>query len=106
MRTTNVGRRKRDPGWTVTHRTEKDILSNEDWYPTKAGTWPGKDGFVRVSLIGYGDDHWRVCVWGGDDFGLEKDFPVGERSKAHDEFDRIVNLTTRTELRARGFINA
>jgi hypothetical protein len=91
----------------VVSRQEKNILSNEDWYPTIAGPpWPGQEGMVRVSLIEYGDDHWRVCVWGGDDFGMERDFPVGEGVQAVMFFDRIVNLTTKSDLRIMGFVNA
>ena len=89
------------PGPVVTVRRTKHVLSNEDWYPTL-------EGKVRVSLIGWSDGAWRVCVWGGDDFGLERDWASssGARHEARQQFDRIVHLTTQAELRARGFVNA
>lgn len=86
---------------TVTTRQRKHILTNEDWYPTE-------DGRVVVSLIGWADGSWRVCVWGFDDFGLERDWhpsPTAQR-EAQLQFDRIVDLTTQNELRARGFVTA
>jgi len=88
----------------------KRVLSNEDWYPTLAfehhddgrptDYYPG---MIQVSFYHYEDGHARVCVWGGDDFGMEQEFQPGDNLRAEREFDRIVNLTTRAELEARGF---
>lgn len=90
-----MGRRKsRKPIAKVTHHSEKGILSNEDWHPTT-------DGKLSVSLIGWDTGEWKVCVWGGDDFGLERYYK--DQAPAQQEFDRIVNLTTKADLRARGF---
>lgn len=81
----------------MTHRSNKEILTNEDWCPTK-------DGKVDVSLVGWSDGKWKVSVWGNDDYGLERHFD--DRASAQREFDRTVNLTTKAELKARGFVNA
>jgi hypothetical protein len=52
--------------------------TNDDWYPNFK--IENGDDLVRVSFtqtgpdpnLGYGD--WRVCVWGNDDCGMERDF--------------------------------
>lgn len=77
----------------VTTRQTKKILTNEDWHPTI-------DGKVDVTLFGWDNGTWRVCVWGGDDTGMEID--LHDESKARSIFDRIVNLTTMAELTAMG----
>ena len=41
----------------------------DDWYPTK----DGKVKLTVVKLVGDWEGWVRICVWGGDDFGLEKD---------------------------------
>lgn len=90
-----MGRRNRgnSPFPRVVNRQEKSILTNEDWYPTI-------DGKVTVSLIEWDNGNCRVCVWGGDDTGMEID--CADLVKARRIFDRIVNLTTRGELQALG----
>jgi hypothetical protein len=49
----------------------------EDWY----GNFKIEDDrrfqttrLVLVSAMGLSDGKYRVCVWGNDDFGLERDF--------------------------------
>ena len=83
-------------------RKHKLILSNEDWYPTY------EDGTVKVSFMRLPSPKrpatWRVAVWGADDFGLEMD--TKDRGTALRMFDRIVNLTTQSELKKWGFIRA
>lgn len=72
-------------------RVTKQIRTNESWYPTK-------DGQVQVSFMALTDGQWRVAVWGGDDFGLEKDFPHAERHEAQALFDLLVDFTTQEEM--------
>ena len=57
-------------------------LTNDDWYPsyTIQEWYKGVrlQRMIELSQIELGyDKTWRVCAWGGDDFGLERDF-VGE----------------------------
>lgn len=73
-------------------RETKQILTNEDWYPTV-------EGKVGASLIGWDNGTWRVCVWGGDDTGMELDTDEG---RARWVFSRIVDLTTVADLKALG----
>lgn len=44
------------------------VPTTDDWYPN----YPGDT--VELSLLNLLDGEFRVCVWGADDFGLEKDF--------------------------------
>jgi hypothetical protein len=57
--------------------------TDENWYPSFRlnGWYKGTEGalFLEVSLLNchstaFPGDFWRVCVWGADDFGMEKDF--------------------------------
>lgn len=81
------------------YRSDKWIFTNEDWYPTV-------EGRVKVSLVELksAPAKFRVCVWGGDDFGLEKDYESFD--EAFIVFDRIVSLVTQRQLRNWGFGNA
>lgn len=42
--------------------------TQDNWCPNYS------DNLVEVSLLPLGEGGWRVCAWGADDFGLEKDF--------------------------------
>jgi hypothetical protein len=45
------------------------VKTSENWHPT----FP--DGTLRASLLWMKPtDQWRVCFWGDDDFGMERDF--------------------------------
>ncbi len=46
----------------------KRVKTTENWYPT------AKDGQYEVSFIRDGPKKWRVCAWGDDDMGLEKEY--------------------------------
>jgi hypothetical protein len=81
-------------------REEKFILTSEDWYPTYA------TGLVRVALLRLSTGQWRVCVWGADDFGLERDLPSVERQSAKRLYGRITDYTTQAQMRAWGMVNA
>ena len=79
------------------------VPTSEDWYPTI-------DGKLKVSLLYLGGptkrpERWRVCVWGGDDFGMERDFCL--HSQALDIFSRIIKLdVTVNALTALGLVSA
>lgn len=62
--------------WTVDYDDEGDIChsrmvnTNEDWYPTVNG---------QLKLLVIRSTHSsmiRICIWGGDDFGMEKDYTL------------------------------
>jgi len=80
-------------------RIDKTIRTSEEWYPTI-------DGTVRVSFIRLTSNEWRVCVWGGDDFGLECDFPRNQYHQAKQLFDKLVDFTTQTKMRSWHMVNA
>jgi hypothetical protein len=49
--------------------------------------------FVEVSLLkGPHKSGFRVCAWGDDDYGLEKDFTYAERGHAVQHFIQIISL--------------
>lgn len=55
-------------------KEEKFIKVNDDWYPT----YPNHLVRFKIAMHYFEDkpDYCfvRMCVWGADDFGLEKDF--------------------------------
>ena len=97
------------------HRMSAFKPTTDDWYPSYRldGWWQGKEHqtLVEVScleLLGPEGD-WRVCVWGGDDFGMELDFSGDDaQSKSTLLFlDLIAQDTiTRQDLIDRGFARA
>ena len=78
---------------------QKLIRTHEDWYPTINQT-------VRASLIRLSTCEWRVCVWGGDDFGLEKDFPSVDRQAAKKLYKKLVDFTSQADMKRYGMYNA
>jgi len=83
--------------WIARTYARKHIATAEDWYPTT-------NGLVKISLIKFNDDTWRVCVWGDDDYGLELNDLAED--KARIIFNQIVHLTTKLDLINMGFKNA
>lgn len=81
------------PGW------KKHCLCKtpDDWYPTRGGK-------VKLSVLKLSSGT-RICVWGGDDFGLEKDQPIS-MAEAFKEADAIPVPITQAWLREHGFVNA
>jgi hypothetical protein len=49
-------------------RQEAMCVALDDWYPC----FPGN--MVQVSFMLLRDGKYRVCVWGADDCGMERDF--------------------------------
>lgn len=77
---------------------QKRIRTNEDWYPNYT------DNLIEVSLalINAGSIY-RVCVWGADDFGMEKDFCFINLLEAMIEYMSITDGITKQELFDKGF---
>jgi hypothetical protein len=74
------------------------IKTNEDWFPTR-------NGCVTASMLMLIDGNWRVCFWGEDDFGIEKDF--GNYPDAIDSFRKFaVDFITQDKLFSSGFRRA
>lgn len=84
-------------------RQDKLIKTSEDWYPTVSSQ-------VRVSFLCLDDTtaptQWRVCVWGGDDYGMEIDFPKTEKIRAQRVYNAIKDYTTQAEMQAMGLERA
>lgn len=63
--------------------------TQDNWYPN----YP--NGKVQLSLLrlrGCPDKrNWRVCVWGYDDFGLERDF--NSLAEAQPIFEKLERLS-------------
>jgi hypothetical protein len=94
-------------------RVTKWVRTNEDWYPAMAPLQkpanpdyhnPLDHAAVRVSMMLLNDGNWRVCVWGGDDFGMEYDSP--DFSEIKKLYDGIWDFTTKSDLQRRGFVHA
>ena len=48
--------------------------TTDDWHPSFfLNDWYKGTKLVRASFLGLADGSWRVCVWGADDCGMEKD---------------------------------
>jgi len=79
------------------HTLTKQVAVAEDWYPTV-------NGLVEVKLYFYSNGMRRVCVWGGDDFGMELD--TFDDLLAKQLFARVNHLVTQADLRSWGFVPA
>lgn len=62
------------------------------------------DCMVEVRIYGWSTGQWRVCVWGGDDYGFQYD--TDDEHLARRIFDRIGHLVTIADLRSWGFVPA
>jgi len=79
--------------------------TNDDWHPN----YPGN--LVKVSLTQTGPNppingDFRVCVWGRDDFGMERDFK--DRTEAQEMYRTVTNLSfvDKLALKSLGFVQA
>jgi hypothetical protein len=75
----------------------KRITVHEDWYPTTGCQ-------VTARILATASGWWRVCVWGGDDFGLELDTP--DEHRAWRLYHRIRPFITQAQLRRWGMVDA
>jgi len=96
----------------VTRRYSRHVPTPDDWYPTWA------NGTAKGSVIQ--NPPWRgtilvrMCFWGADDFGLEKDFLFAEEDSfgATQRFESLkrqldgMAIVTQEALREMGFVNA
>lgn len=91
-------------------RVEKMKFTDDNWCPNY------KHNMVQVSLMTDMEDFskensvWhRVCVWGNDDCGMEKDF-FGKETKNDAEvcFAKVINLdrVNMKDLKEMGFVIA
>jgi hypothetical protein len=96
-------------------RKTKWIKTREDWYPSylprsRDNSNPIEHRAVRVSLVrlvsskGKGSPKWRVCVWGADDFGLEKDFRL--LVEAESLFKKLKDFATKLDMLGLGMVHA
>ncbi len=67
--------------------------TNDDWYPAFE---MGGEKLVEVSFIQLTpwlpaeERVWRVCVWGNDDCGMERDFSPNEENLAWSIFINVI----------------
>lgn len=77
----------------------KYVPTKDDWHPTCGG------GFVMIRFVQMLPDGFRIAVWGGDDFGLEKDVASFNEAEAlYREITALENLTIQ-ELLDKDFVN-
>lgn len=94
-------------------RIEKMMRTSDDWHPN----FPGE--YVRVNFIklrpgcaGQFLGGYRVCVWGDDDEGMEKDFLVEHmpwkkaKREAYTLYHSLKEPITKQGLKALGFVPA
>lgn len=78
----------------------KYVKTPQDWYPN----FPGDTIRVRVFDLplrrAQDAPHYRICVWGADDFGMELDSFDKEHVDAI--FDRIQDNTSQEKLASWG----
>lgn len=75
------------------YRVEMFKPTRDDWHPNyriAEDKRYGATGFVRVSFLGLNDGVHRVCVWGADDMGMERDFK--HKSEARGMFKILTML--------------
>lgn len=82
-------------------------FTDDEWYSNETLLCKGKPTrVVTASFILLTNGLWRVCVWGNDDFGLERDYP--KRMEAVLAFRRIIKMdrVNKQPLKDMGFYNA
>ena len=97
-------------------RTSVFKITSDDWCPSyKLSQQHDRvkcQKLVEVSFTQTGPDpkhgagKWRVCAWGGDDLGMDRDFT--DEKKAWCCFLEIIGLddVTIAALKERGFVSA
>lgn len=91
--------------------------TSDDWYPSyELAQWNKgieHQKLVEVSFLQTGPKpkpliggEWRVCIWGGDDCGMERDF--ADEKVAWCCFLEVIGLNdvTMAALKERGFVGA
>lgn len=59
------------------------VATVDDWHPNF------ERHLVRVSFYELSPSKWRVCVWGSDDCGMERDF--ASRATAEQSYVALIN---------------
>jgi len=90
--------------------SRKDVYkhTNDEWYPCH------EPSSVKISIMLYcptghnKPKFHRVCVWGADDFGMEKDFTSDQVEEAKSLFDKLACMKSVDidVLSGLGFTNA
>jgi hypothetical protein len=60
----------------IPQRYEFTAPTNEDWYPTTNGELRCFVGEIHGGGVSGDLTTVRIALWGGDDFGMQKDFPI------------------------------
>lgn len=92
------------------HPVEVYKLTQDSWYPE----YTCEDGklvsvsFRKTGPVNSENFEWRVCVWGADDCGMEKDFSQGKESEAWCCFLEVIGMefVNMQALRNLGFQSA
>lgn len=81
--------------------------TRDNWFPSYTMTSPNIGHLVEVTYFSLPVGS-RVCVWGADDFGMEKDFPPEQSKESLDLFHDILSweYVDISALRECGFDNA
>ena len=71
--------------------------TKDSWYPSyliRNDYIPREEetSLVEVSFIHLITGEWRVCAWGSDDMGLERDYPEDEMMFAWSVFQIIIKM--------------
>lgn len=80
-----------EKGARTLERSEIHRPTSDDWSPN----FP--DGTVRISFLELHDGMWRVCVWGNDDLGMERDYASTEREAALRLHERLAGCSDVTQ---------
>lgn len=70
-------------------------FTDDDWYGNmklaeSCDMYDYKTKLVEVSLKSLINDMFRVCVWGNDDFGMERDYH--SLAEASDMFNKLLQM--------------
>lgn len=78
--------------------------TTDDWFPCYVVEDEGTQ-LVRIKFTHTGSE-WRVCAWGADDCGMERDFI--DKNEAWFCFLEVIRLedVTKDCLKKRGFVSA
>ncbi len=95
----------------MSYKTEKKWLrTNEDWYPAIPGNNrspnkeydnPFAEPAVYAKTMRLSNGLFRICVWGGDDFGME--FDTVDAGIARQYYRELKDYTTQAQLRHYGY---
>jgi hypothetical protein len=92
-------------------RLEAFVAVAEDWHGNFAIADDARYAttrLIRVSLLGLLDGQWRVCAWGNDDLGMERDFAAQHHHMAMELYVAIVTRRhpTRAWMKEQGMVPA